>query len=318
MVQAKDSPDLQPRGEDPGDAALGWFVRMHSGEVTARDRAAHAEWLLADPRNRRAYDRLGAVWSDLDGLRDPRTPAASDVRRPSRRMVLSGTIAAGLSGAYLAVNGLPDMLQSDAYTGIGETRRVLLQDGSRIDLDADTAIALEYDDQLRGIHLQRGRALFDVAQDPRPFRVRTDGGLITALGTRFSVHMWDGTTTVAVEQHTVCVQTAGPRGIRLEEGQRLSFGNGASAAIEPFDAEVETAWLRGKMIFEDRPLRQVLADVNRYRAGVIQVTSDRLLDMRVSGIFDISNPGGVLDAIEKSLPVRSTRVTRYFVVLRPA
>ena len=47
-------------------------------------------------------------------------------------------------------------------------------------------------------------------------------------------------------------------------------------------------------------------------------TGARLLDMRVSGIFDIANPDGVLEAIESTLPLRSTHVTRYLVVLRPA
>ncbi|RDD69050.1 FecR family protein [Paracoccus versutus] len=320
MARAKDSPDLQGHGGDVRDEALAWFVRMNSGDATEADRARHAAWLAADLRHRQEYAKLGGIWSDLDAVRDPRsiTPMPPVTPVISRRMVLSGSIAAGLAGGYLTLNGLPDFLQSDEYTGTGETRRATLEDGSTVDLDADTAFALEFDNQVRGIHLQRGRAFFDVAADPRPFRVRAEGGIITALGTRFSVHLWDGSTTIAVEEHAVTVQTAGLGEVRLEEGERISFGNGAPGIVEPFDADIETAWLRGKLIFEDRPLRQVLADVNRYRSGTIQVTSDRLLDMRVSGIFDISNPDGVLEAIENTLPVRSTHVTRYLVVLRPA
>lgn len=320
MARAKDSPDLQGHGGDVRDEALAWFVRMNSGDATEADRARHAAWLAADLRHRQEYAKLGGIWSDLDAVRDPRsiTPMPPVTPVISRRMVLSGSIAAGLAGGYLALNGLPDFLQSDEYTGTGETRRATLEDGSTVDLDADTAFALEFDNQVRGIHLQRGRAFFDVAADPRPFRVRAEGGIITALGTRFSVHLWDGSTTIAVEEHAVTVQSTGLGEVRVEEGERISFGNGAPGTVEPFDAYIETAWLRGKLIFEDRPLRQVLADVNRYRSGTIQVTSDRLLDMRVSGIFDISNPDGVLEAIENTLPVRSTHVTRYLVVLRPA
>lgn len=320
MARAKDSPDLQGHGGDVRDEALAWFVRMNSGDASEIDRARHASWLAADPRHGREYAKLGGIWSDLDAVRDPRsiTPMPPVTRGISRRMVLSGSIAAGLAGGYVALNGLLDFLQSDEYTGTGETRRAMLEDGSTVDLDADTAFALEFDNQVRGIHLQRGRAFFDVAADPRPFRVRAEGGIITALGTRFSVHLWDGSTTIAVEEHAVTVQSTGLDEVRVEEGERISFGNGAPGTVEPFDAYIETAWLRGKLIFEDRPLRQVLADVNRYRSGTIQVTSDRLLDMRVSGIFDISNPDGVLEAIENTLPVRSTHVTRYLVVLRPA
>lgn len=317
MAQAKDSLDL-PSGHDAArEQALAWFVRANSPEATAADHSALAAWLAANPRHQQEYDKLGRLWTDLDGVRDPRR-AMSPPRAMSRRMMLSGGIAAGFAGGYLALNGLPDMLQSDEYTGIGETRRARLEDGSIVDLDADTAFALEYDDRFRGVHLQRGRALFDVTRDPRPFRVRAADGVVTAPDGRFLVHLWDGTTTVAVEDHAVTVKAAGTAQVRIEQGKRVSFDSLGPGPIEPFDAESTTAWLRGKLIFEDRPLRQVLADVNRYRSGVIHVTSDRLLDMRVSGIFDMSNPDGVLQAIEDTLPVRSTRVTRYLVVLRPA
>ncbi len=320
MKHAEDSPAPQSIGEGARDQALAWFVRMNSGDAAAEDRAGHAAWLAADPRNRCEYEKIGRFWSDLDVVRDPRlfavTPPAA--RGLSRRIVLTGGVAASLGGGGLVLNGLPDFLQSDEYTGIGVMRRATLEDGSTVDLDADTAFALEFDDRVRGLHLQRGRARFTVTPDPRPFRVHAEGGVITALGTRFSVHLWDGTASVAVEEHAVTVHANGLGELRLEESERVCFGKGATGSVEPSDTSIETAWLRGKLIFEDRPLRQVLADVNRYRSGTIHVTSDRLLDMRVSGIFDISNPDGVLEAIENTLPVRSTRVTRYLVVLRPA
>ncbi len=321
MAQAEDS---NPHTPDPRDQALAWFVRMNSGDATARDRAGHAAWLAAAPGNRREYDKLGRMWGDLDAVRDAgpavrARPVSKGVpQRLSRRLVLTGGVMASVGGGWLALNGVPDFLQSDEYTGIGVLRRVTLTDGSLVELDADSAFALEFDPQGRGLHLQRGRARFTIAADPRPFRVRAGGGVITARGTRFSVHLWDDAASVAVEEHAVTVDAGGSGAVHLAASERLSFGNGAVGAIEAFDAGIETAWLRGKLIFEDRPLRQVLADVNRYRNGAIHVTSDRLLEMRVSGIFDISNPDGILDAIEQTLPVRSTRVTRYLVVLSPA
>jgi transmembrane sensor len=320
MADAEDRTALLVPEGSARDQALAWFVRMNSGDATAADRAGHAAWLAADPANRREYGKLGGIWGELDALRDPRLSVAVPpaARGLSRRMMLTGGVAASLSAGWLALNGLPDFLQSDEYTGIGVMRRATLEDGSIVDLDADTAFALEFDGHSRGLHLQRGRARFTVANDPRPFRVRAEGGVITSRSTCFSVHLWDGTASVAVEEHSVTVDAGGGVEVRLEESQRLSFGKEAVGTVEPSDPGVETAWLRGKLIFEDRPLRQVLADVNRYRRGAIHVTSDRLIDMRVSGIFDISNPDGVLEAIENTLPVRSTSVTRYLVVLRPA
>lgn len=290
MAQAEDDPrpqaperDVQNRIWDHArdqsrDQALAWFVRMQSGDATGVDRKEHAAWLAADPRNKCEYEKLGRFWSDLDHVRDPRPSArmTQDGRGPSRRMVLTGGIAASLGAGWLVLNGVPDFLRSDEYTGIGAMRRAALEDGSIVDLDADTALALHFDDQVRELRLQRGRARFTVAADPRPFRVHAEGGVITGQDTRFSVHLWDGTASVAVEDHAVTVAANGSGDVRLQQSQRLSYGNGALGTIEAFDAEIETAWMHGKLIFEDRPLRQVLADVSRYRSGVIHVTRVRM------------------------------------------
>jgi transmembrane sensor len=40
--------------------------------------------------------------------------------------------------------------------------------------------------------------------------------------------------------------------------------------------------------------------------------------LRVSGVFDISDPDHALDAIRRTLPVRTLELTRYLVILRPA
>ncbi|NPD14903.1 FecR family protein [Xinfangfangia sp. D13-10-4-6] len=302
------------------DQALAWFVRINSGDATPVERAGHAAWLAADPGHRAEYQKLGGLWQDLEGVTDPRMGqiVAMPARRLSRRMVLSGGVAASAAGGWLALNGLPDFLQSDEYTGIGVQGHAVLADGSEVDLDADTAFALDYTASARGLRLQRGRAVFEVAPDPRPFRVSVGDGVITALGTKFSVHLWAGMTTVAVEEHAVTVQARGLGQVQVAEGERISFGQGVSGQVETADPATETAWLRGKLIFEDRPLRQVIADVNRYRSGTIRVTSDSLMEMRVSGMFDIANPDGVLAAIEQTLPVKSTHITPWLVVLRPA
>ena len=141
---------------------------------------------------------------------------------------------------------------------------------------------------------------------------------VTALGTRFVVHEWAGTVTVAVQESAVTVRAPDRSEAIVGAGQNVSYDQQGLGAVQLADVESETAWRRGKLIFEDRPLAQVLADVGRYRSGMIRVTDRDLLDLRVSGIFDVSNPDGVLDVIRRTLPVRTVELTRYLVLLRPA
>jgi transmembrane sensor len=316
MVRA-DNDDREKAREE----ALAWFVRCHSGDATAADRAAHARWLSASDHNRIEYARLAGVWSDLDSVADPRRSTAHRPARSAvttRRAFLAGGAALAAASVVVFANP-PDFLTADHATGTGELRNVSLSDGSTVELDADSALALDFSARARNVRLLRGRAFFDVAADAsRPFGVLAGNGSVTALGTRFVVHEWAGTVTVAVEESAVSVRAPDRSEAVVAAGQNVSFDERRLGAVEPADLASETAWRRGKLIFEDRPLAQVLADVGRYRPGIIRVTDRDLLDLRVSGIFDVSNPEGVLDVIRRTLPVRTVELTRYLVLLRPA
>jgi transmembrane sensor len=312
---------IKDKQQSARDEALVWFARLHSGEVDETERAAHAVWMEADPANRTEFARLGNIWSDLDAIGDPRTavlPVPVVRARPTRRLFLAGG-ASALAASAAILAGPPDFLTSDHTTGTGELRSVNLPDGSVAHLDAGSAIALDFTDRLRSVDLLRGRALFDVVKDAsRPFTVAASRGNVTALGTRFVVHRWADDVTVSVEESSVSVEVPNQLGRVVQAGQCLSYDSEQLGEVRQADIESETAWLRGKLMFEDRPLRQVLADVNRYRSGTIRVTSSRLLDMRVSGIFDIRKPDGVLDAVTSTLPVRSLQLSPYLVILYPA
>lgn len=304
------------------EKALAWFVRMNSGDATVIDQQELAAWLAVDPTHRIEYEKLANVWADVDRIRDPRlSQNVQNMPRAfvNRRLFLGGATL-GITGGIIAWNGLPDVIASDHYTGTSEAKSITLSDGSLIDLDADSALSVDYTRMLRRITLQRGRAFFTVAKDTRrPFIVEAGDGSTTALGTQFIVHLTDEDVTVAVQESAVSVlPKKGAVNTRLEAGESVSYKAGQLSSIQKEALAAETGWLRGKLIFEDQPLRRVIADVNRYRSGTIRITDRSLLDLRVSGIFDIRNPDGVLDAITKTLPVRRIMLTRYLVLLRPA
>ncbi|MBA8879010.1 FecR family protein [Phyllobacterium myrsinacearum] len=305
------------------NTALAWFVKINSGDASQSDRHELDIWLAADGAHAREYEKLSAIWSALDAMPDPRAGVRSTPSRTptiSRRMFIGAATLAIAGGGTVWFAGLPDFVTSDHYTGTSELKTATLTDGSFINLDADTALSVEFTSTVRRIVLQRGRAFFKVAKDAsRPFIVEASQGSITALGTEFVVHLSPEDVTVAVQESAVSVA---PRmdatAARIEAGEAISYGPSGLGDIRRDASETETAWQRGKLIFEDQPLRKVIADLNRYRSGTIRITDKSLLDLHVSGIFDISNPDGVLDAIIGTLPVKSIQLTRYLVLLRPA
>ena len=306
------------------DAALAWFVKMRSGEAAPVEVVEFQRWIAAAAENRREYEALETLWGDLDQVGDPRRAMASAAPRASvglmsRRGLLLG--ATGVAAAVVAgvALGVPEWFDGGMRTGVGEQRQLTLADGSRVDLDADSALSLQFTPQERRLTLQRGRAFFDVAPDrARAFSVTAAGGVTTATGTQFSVHLWSNEVTVAVSESAVSIRAGAAALTQLRAGEAVSYDASGIGETEQVSDAQASAWRRGKLIFEDRPLRQVIADVNRYRSGTIMVTDNTLLRLRVSGIFDIRQPDGVLEAITRSLPVRSVALTRYLVLLYPA
>jgi len=76
-----------------------------------------------------------------------------------------------------------------------------------------------------------------------------------------------------------------------------------------------SAWQRRKLIFNDRPLAQVVAELNRYRRGHIVITDASLNDLRVTGLFALDAPDGVLATVQRSLGLGATYLTPWLVLL---
>lgn len=300
------------------DEALAWFVRMNSGDASADDQARFHAWIAADPAHRRHYEKLGELWTELDSLPDPRRPDRSvSHRRISRRqMLLGSTAVVGFAAVAAPLSGLTTALAADFRTGTGERRTVTAADGTRIELDAGTAIAEEYTPMLRRLRLMEGRAAFSVAADAdRPFEVVCREGICRAARGTFVVHKRADDVAVAVESGAVSV-AAGSTTAEVAAGQRVAYTAQRLGAVEAMSGDAETAWRRGKLVFVDRPLNDVVADLNRYREGRIVIADRSLATLRLDGIFDTAKPEAALEAICSTLPVRAWRLTNYLVVLR--
>jgi transmembrane sensor len=307
----------------PGDpasrrrAAIEWWTRLDCRAPTPQEREAFVLWLTRDPANREAFERVCRIWGDLEGLR----PLVDEFEAPLPRRASHRRLAASLAAlafallSYVFFDDVWILLQAQTRTGVAETRTVRLSDGSRIELGPRSAVALDFGEGKRNVTLLRGEAWFDVAADAdRPFSVRVPGGSVTALGTAFDVSTTHGRTEVTVAEHRVRVLAGGPP-IIVAEGQQSAFAPGV-AAIDAYAVQVEhvTAWRRGKLIFDDRPLTEVVSVLGQYLHGYILILDPSIRERRVSGVFDAAEPLAAIAAIEKALGLRALDLG-YFVAL---
>ncbi len=324
-----------PFDKTVSDEALVWLTRLRSGDATEDDHRRFEAWRACSPIHAREFERISTLWDDLDGLKAP-----ADMR-PAREKILAHALPvyppgrmrkAALSGrgagiALVAVllvllGGslwLPETvmrLASDYHTETGELKALSLADGSTVYLDTDSAVSVDFSPQARRLKLHQGRVLFVVAADKRrSFEVKAANGTIRALGTVFEVYKKPDQVAVSVLESAVQVSHNGSTA-KLVPGQRVHYGPDTGLSeVESLDLGQVAAWRRGKLVFNNRPLGEVIDEVNRYRKGVILILDRPLRTSRVSGIFDIRHPDAVLRALEDTLPLRAYRLTRYFILL---
>jgi transmembrane sensor len=291
-------------------AAIRWWTRLDAGALSPDEREELSAWLTERPEHKAAFDEVCRLWGDLEALR-PLYPlhAPAPVARPRLRRAGLFALLAAVLALYVGFDDLQILARAKERTGVAETRKITLEDGSSVELGPRSAIAERFDDRRRTVTLLRGEALFEVAADPaRPFSVSVAGGLVTAFGTVFDVSTSPARTEVTVLQHRVRLASTGPA-VVVAEGQQSAFAPGI-AAISPYAVAVDqvTAWRRGKLVFEDKPLGEVVEAIGRYYAGYILILDPGMKARRVTGVFDAGDPLAAIRAIELSLGISAFRL----------
>jgi transmembrane sensor len=312
-------PPDDPDASDRLDAAIQWWVRVDGGDLSPSELAAFRAWLANDPKNEAAFEQACDFWGSWQSLPRPAVQAYLSSRRPTRRrgrIWAAAALAAAAAALYVSFDELRILWRANYRTGVGETRTVTLPDGSRAHLNAVTALALDYSGDKRRMTLLDGEAWFEVEKDPsRPFTVEAAGGTITARGTSFDVAVGKARTEVTVTENNVEVATQGSTVI-VNSGRQTAFST-SLPALAPYEVDPDrvTSWRRGKLIFKDKPLGDVVAALSRYHHGLILIAGSELRDRRVTGVFRMDQPLNAIRAIEAYLGVKSTRLSDYVILL---
>lgn len=319
MPGREDARTVSDMSEDATDPivmeALEWFVRMRDETVTAADRQAFEAWFAADDAHLAAWKHAQALWARFD-IMQPEFDRLRRRRSPlSRRNLMLGAIALLGGSAGLYTFSRPGLF-AEYTTDIGERRTVRLQDGSSVELGSYSALSTFFSGTERRIEFYRGEGFFDVSSDPkRAFLVHAGGGTTRALGTKFDLKFVEDVVTVAVSEHAVQVETESLSTLRLEQGWQVSYG--LAGLGQPTEASLDAveAWRSDRIVFQDVPLRRVLAELERYRRGRIILMSDGIGDIPVTAIFETKHAENALQTIADTLGIRLLNAANYVTLV---
>ena len=332
------------------EQAAGWMALLDSSQATPEHRIAFARWLSEDSLHQGAFEELSEVWARLHILSDvpamiehPNViafPASAQIdafnEEPPTRQSEWTTLAASilvLLGVLLHFSfGTPRDLHE---TDVGQIESFALEDGSSVELNARSAILVQIDGKRREIRLTDGEAVFHVKKDERPFIVRTELALISAVGTKFSVRSDPSLVEVSVIDGLVSVAATHP-GAALTEyesdllvrfsdeiallgaGQRLELTRESQRyqIVEPAALNDDLSWRNGEIVFANTPLLTAVSKMRRYQSVNIFIGDPVLNSLRVSGRFPMNDAEYFLKMLQDRYGITVNKESESYVVLR--
>lgn len=308
----------EPRMDPIETRAAQWVLERDRGDLSPQRREALEIWLSADARHRDAYLRFYEAWRVSAGLRAWRQ-AAGGIRlnasnsgplRPKRRFAL---VASVLLPLIVALAWVLWPVGTVYFTAVGGYQRIVLDEGSVLQLNTDTRLRVRLTNHERRIQLERGEAYFEVSHDPgRPFIVIAGNQRVMAVGTQFSVRRDKDDIRVSVTEGTVRVtrQTSN-LGLTLSSqpadevtvlpaGAIADIPRAGTAHVERHplpEVESELTWRTGTLVFHDRPLSDVIAEVNRYHRRQVIIADPGLSRLPFGGNLRSTDQQSLIDAL---------------------
>lgn len=293
------------------EEATDWVILME--RPTRKQAREFEEWLNASPLHADAYRKMKFIWDSTyvaltaRGLSVP--PKVGVLTRLRSRWRPLATAAVLILGLFNFTD-LPLRLQADHLTQAGERQRLQLADGSRILLNTRSAFSSTIDDHRRIARLYQGEAFFEIpASHENPLELEVGPVRASVRDTAFAVRYLDGVAQVGVQRGDVDLQApqTGTR-VRLSAGESIRVGpNGFDRPVR-LDADRDLAWVRGRLVFENCPLGEVLAELRRYYPGWIVNNNERLAEVAVTGNYRLDQP---LDVVRSLAQITSARLQEF-------
>lgn len=318
------------------DQAAEWLTLLMSGEVSKQELHDWQQWRIAHADHERAWQHIEIITGRLTFLQPKAayqtlSPFASPLDNPeslSRRKLLELLAVGGIvctTGLFASRTQTFQQLAADYKTGTGEQRSFVLDDGTQITLNTASSVELDFTARYRLVRLVAGEVLITTGHasgsqvtEDRPFIVQTAQGRVRALGTRFTVRQHDGHTQVAVLESAVEVSPRNGAAVtaRIQSREQASFTLDTITTMRPL-AEQTIAWSRGQILADNLRLGDFVADLNRYRPGVLRC-DPAVADLRLSGVFPVQDTDRILATLPQVLPVQVVKRTGYWVTIQAA
>ena len=226
------------------------------------------------------------------------------------RVVAAVLIFLSVSVALISLKDT--ILYRTMNTAFGETRSVILPDGSLVSMNAHSTIRYArfgFGDRNREVWLS-GEADFSVTHtnSDRPFLVRTDHHLdVVVLGTRFTVYSRGEQARVVLKQGKVALnyrEQQLEKRLVLRPGDLFTLhGEKVNELRQVASPENLSAWKNHEFLFDSTSLAEFAAVMKDDFGLSINFDHPSLAEHRISGSFHADTAAELLDVIAQLLNI---------------
>ncbi|WP_426139651.1 FecR domain-containing protein [Pseudomonas sp. DWP3-1-2] len=296
--------------------AAHWLVLLESGAASDEDRRQLQHWRDQCPSHEQTWQKAQGLRGRFASL--PGELALASLDRPDlgRRAALKRAlvVAALLPAGWVLSQQAPvAALRADLRTAAGERKALRLPDGSLLQLD--TASAVNINTQTRTLALIEGELALSMATNIAAIAIHTRIGRVVANEAELCVRLNGQGCRVSVWRGSVDLFPENGQPLRLHGGHQTTMTASSVAPLQPFDTQ-QPGWRDGVLSVENQPLGVFLAELSRYRPGVLR-WDPTLEALNVTGTFRLDDTDKVLFLLAASLPLQVQTRTRYWVTLTP-
>ncbi len=307
--------------------AVEWYFSLKESPQDIELQRSWKAWIDSDQTHHQAWLKIEQFNEELGSLANPisktLTHKSVTLENKNRRQLLRSILAVAFVGAgggiALQRHQIFPVLAADYRTGKGETSQFTLTDGTRIELNAESAINVNFSINERSIYLLTGDVLIETAKDEatRPLVVYASWARFQPLGTRFYIRSREQDGLLAVYEGAVNLWQTDQLSfspLRIESGQKLVFDQNGLSELMAADSN-DLAWQQNILVVDAILLSDFVKELGYHHHGWIHCDNS-VRHMRVSGSYPLDDIDRVLRALTTSLPIELVYRTRYWITLK--
>ncbi len=306
---------------DPINQACLWVARLGADDASQADHIECKKWRESSPQHEKAWQQVMILQQQFTNI--PDRHLGSKILRSSRgngrRQILT------LAGLVLGVSALGlDPFSTFMDSGLryatakGEIRHLQLADGTRLVMNTDSKINVQFDEHSRRILLHKGEVFIETHSDARQFSVVSRDGILQPLGTQFSIQQLDRHSRLNVFEGKVRITPT-----QVPTQQKVisaGYGNDFTALNTHDDFNVglvDNAWIKSKLAVANMPITEFADQLSRYRLGILRV-SPELSSLTITGTFSLEDTDRILEQLTEILPIKVRYLSPYIVTIHPS